>query len=295
MNEKLRTEFHSRQSMVEPNFEAYYYTDLHLHRVNMHKHDNYEIMLFLEGDVSNMIGGTSYKLKPNDLFIIPPGIFHQVKIDANKGAYRRFILWISASFFEQMEHWDPCFAYLNKPVVNDKRYLFHLDAIASYNLQSKIIRLLESMQEAGFGKKAHEQLCCSDILLTINQMLYERDHPYEAKETDSLAESIFTYIKLHIDEDISLESLANTFYISKYYISHLFKSHVGMSVHQYIIKKRLDMVRTAILTDGEISKACEQAGFKNYSNFYRSFVKEYGMSPKEYKEEHRLENVVQNE
>ena len=45
----------------------------------------------------------------------------------------------------------------------------------------------------------------------------------------------------------------------------------------------------AILSDTDITKACEQAGFKNYSNFYRAFVKEYGMSPKEFREKHRIE------
>lgn len=289
MKEKLRTEFSSRQNMVEPDFELYYYTDNNLHRVSTHKHDYYEILFFLEGDVTSVIGDSTYKLEPGDLVIVPPGIFHYSHINAGKVPYRRFTLWISDSFFKKMVSLDHSFGYLEKPVVQEKRYHFHLDHITSSNLQAKILRLLESMHYDEFGKHVHESLCCCDVLLTINQMLYEQDHPYELKEGQSLAESLFNYIKIHIDEDISLESLAKTFYISKYYISHLFKQHVGMSVHQYIIKKRLQLVCSAILSDTDITKACEQAGFKNYSNFYRAFVKEYGMSPKEFKEKHRIE------
>ncbi len=275
--------------MIEPDFELYYYTDNNLHRVSTHKHDYYEILFFLEGSVTTVVGDSTYRLEPGDLVIVPPGIFHYSHIDTSKTPYRRFTLWISEPFFKRMVGLDQSFGYLEKPVVHEKRYHYHLDRITSYNIQSKILRLLESMHYDEFGKHVQERLCCCDVLLTINQMLYEQDHPYELKEGQSLAESLFNYIKMHIDEDISLESLAQTFYISKYYISHLFKSHVGMSVHQYIIKKRLDLVCGAILTDTDITKACEQAGFKNYSNFYRAFVKEYGMSPKEFREKHRIE------
>ncbi|MCI9041570.1 AraC family transcriptional regulator [Dubosiella newyorkensis] len=289
MKEKLRTEFNQRQSMIQPDFELYYYTDTNLQSVNTHKHDYYEILFFLEGDVSTIVNGESYSLEPGDLLIVPPNVFHQTKINTTKVPYRRFTLWISTAFYQKMVHLDPSFGYWEKPVVEEKKYHYHLDNITSYNIQSKIVRLLESLHYDEFGKHAYERLCCSDVMLSINQLLYEQDHPYELKEGQSLAESLFNYIKMHIDEDISLESLAKTFYISKYYISHLFKSHVGMSVHQYIIKKRLNLVCSAILSDMEITKACEQAGFKNYSNFYRAFVKEYGVSPKEYKEKHRIE------
>ena len=293
MKENLRSEFSQRQNMIEPDFELYYYTDNNLNKVNTHKHDYYEVLFFLEGEVTAYIADKSYKLEPGDLIIVPPGIFHYSQINTTKVPYRRFTLWISDHFFKKLVEMDKSFGYLEKPVVQEKRYHHHLDNLTANNMQAKILSLLESLHYNEFGKHVQERLCCCDVILSINQMLYEQDHPYELKEGQSLAESLFNYIKIHIDEDISLDSLAQTFYISKYYISHLFKSHVGMSVHQYIIKKRLNMVCSAILSDTDITKACEQSGFKNYSNFYRAFVKEYGMSPKEYKERHRIEPSAQ--
>ena len=72
--------------------------------------------------------------------------------------------------------------------------------------------------------------------------------------------------------------------MSKYHIAHIFKENTGISIHQYIMKKRLAACRDAILSNISITKAYLMFGFKDYSSFYRAFKKEFGISPKEYKD-----------
>ena len=100
----------------------------------------------------------------------------------------------------------------------------------------------------------------------------------------NLYQGLADHIEENLDGDLSLESLANHFYVSKYHIAHVFKDSTGLSIHQYITKKRLAACKDAILGDVGISEVYPMFGFGDYSSFYRAFKKEYGISPKEFKD-----------
>ena len=92
----------------------------------------------------------------------------------------------------------------------------------------------------------------------------------------------------------ALDSLAEHFFVSKYHISHTFKEHLGISVHQYLLRKRLAACRDAIMMNEKISEVCLTYGFKDYPSFFRAFRKAYGMSPKEYREAFSLSELQQD-
>ena len=115
-------------------------------------------------------------------------------------------------------------------------------------------------------------------------MVYEEENPAKVKEQD-LYQNLIYYIEEHLEEELSLEKLAGAFFVSRYYVAHVFKEQAGISVHQYILKKRMQASREAILGGENISQVYERLGFRDYSSFYRAFRREYGMSPKEYREE----------
>ena len=68
------------------------------------------------------------------------------------------------------------------------------------------------------------------------------------------------------------------------------KDNLGLSIHQYITKKRLALCQEAIRTKMNINEIYQTYGFGDYSSFYRAFKKEYGISPKEYRD--MQENVM---
>lgn len=289
MKKDLQTKFSTRQYMISRDFEIYYYRDADPLKVKVHTHNYYEFYFFLEGDISIQIEEDLHRLRYGDLVMIPPGTPHHAVIHSTEKLYRRFVFWISREYLGQLMEQSPDYGYLIQHVSVSKEYIFHQDMITFNTIQSKIFGLIEEVHTQRFGKEAKVLLCVNDLVLTVNRIVYESKHPKVQKEEGSLYQNLLDYIEGHLDEELTLEHLAREFFVSKYHIAHIFKDNIGISIHQYITKKRVAACRNAILDNAKISSVYLQFGFKDYASFYRAFRKEYGLSPKEYKETRKRE------
>lgn len=286
MQKKLQTSFQTRQYMLSKDYEIYYYNDTKLYRVNTHTHTYYEFYFFLEGNVSMYIGEKKYLLHPGDVLLIPPGISHHAKIHNMDQPYRRFVFWITEDYVAQLMQQSIEYGYLLQNTIQYQEYVYHQDLVTANELQSKVFRLLAEVHTRRYGQEEQIRICIQDLMMMLNRKVFESNHPVSQQEVMTLYQNLLLYIEEHLDEELSLERLAKEFYVSKYHISHVFKENAGFSIHQYIVKKRLALCKNAILTGTGISQVYQQFGFSDYTSFYRAFKKEYGMSPKEYREVH---------
>jgi AraC-like DNA-binding protein len=94
--------------------------------------------------------------------------------------------------------------------------------------------------------------------------------------------SIMDYINENLDKELSLDTLSEKFYLSKYHLLREFKKYGGYTIHQYIHKKRLIAAKTLLREGIQVTEVCTQCGFGDYSNFIRSFKKAFGVPPKKY-------------
>ena len=286
MKKNYKTKFQHRQYMLCKDFEIYYYEDQTPAAVKEHVHNYYEFYFFLEGDVSIVIEGKNYPICVGDILLIPPGIRHYPVIHSKDIPYRRFVFWISKEYCNQLLDLSHDYVFLMQFVCVKKEYLFHNDIFTFNTIQSKVFRLIEEMNDNRFGRNAQISLCVNDLILYLNRIVHESLHAKNQWEDTSLYQSLLSYIEEHLDEDLTLDRLAVVFYVSKYYISHVFKNNMGIPIHQYIMKKRLYACKDAIISNMSITDAYIMFGFGDYSSFFRAFKKEFGVSPKEYKELH---------
>lgn len=289
MKKDLRTAFSTRQYMLLRDFEIYYYSDKEISRVNLHAHDYYEFYFFLEGNVSMIIDSVPYPLKAGDVILIPPNVPHNARIHDTSIPYRRFVFWISRDFYSHLKSIDQSYVYLMQRVSLTRQYVSHYDIISFNALQFKVFQLIEELHSGLFGREAMITIKVHDLILFLNRNAYEEDHPQSEKEEKNLYMSILRYIEDNLDGDLSLARLAQEFYVSKYHIAHLFKDNLGISVHQFITKRRLALCRDALLGQKKINEIYLANGFQDYSSFFRAFKKEFGLSPSEYRELFRHE------
>ncbi|SDB11058.1 AraC-type DNA-binding protein [Streptococcus henryi] len=103
-------------------------------------------------------------------------------------------------------------------------------------------------------------------------------------------ENIEAYLNQNISEDLSLEGLAEVFYVSKQSMSRFMKKHFDISFSKYLQEKRFEKLELLLATsDTPINSLVYEVGFKNLNSFNRLFRKKYNLSPREWRQGHSKE------
>lgn len=123
----------------------------------------------------------------------------------------------------------------------------------------------------------------------FKRYLPTRFNEKEARHIATLSEKnkeIIDYINQHYQEELSLDRLAEHFFMSKYYLAHSFKEQVGLTVGNYL--KEIRLIHSHLLveqTDLSMIDIANQTGFSNVRSFSEGFKSKYGLSPMAYRQE----------
>ncbi|URJ37167.1 response regulator [Paenibacillus polymyxa] len=99
-------------------------------------------------------------------------------------------------------------------------------------------------------------------------------------------EEVRRYIDSYYAGPITLEQLAKNFFVSKEYMSKVFKQEYGQNVTDYIVERRMEKAREWLANKQiSIKAVAEMAGYEDVSYFYRVFKKHFGMAPGEMRKE----------
>ena len=97
-------------------------------------------------------------------------------------------------------------------------------------------------------------------------------------------EKCCAYIREHYVEDITLSMLSDFIHMSPAYLSHVFKSNVGIGYKQYLtkirMKKACEMLKN---TNKKVYEIAALVGYDNYASFNKIFQKEFCVSPQKYR------------
>lgn len=93
------------------------------------------------------------------------------------------------------------------------------------------------------------------------------------------------YLDAHFSEAISVDTLAQALYISKYHLMREFKQATGQTIHAYLTKCRMQAAADLIQTGVSIQEIPDRVGYTDYSLFYKNFTRFAGVSPREYQQQ----------
>lgn len=125
----------------------------------------------------------------------------------------------------------------------------------------------------------------SNLQKFINTILlrYEQYALQISKNTDIITD-IKTYVKEHINDELTRETISQAVYLSPDYISHLFKERTGLSLVDYINQQRIQHAQELLIENHQkIHDIAISCGFQNLSYFAKQFKKVTGMTPQEYR------------
>lgn len=95
-------------------------------------------------------------------------------------------------------------------------------------------------------------------------------------------EEVRQYIDNHFAEAVTLEALARAFFVSKEYLSKVFKLEYGRNVTDYVLHLRMEKAKQWLAEEGiPIKSVAEMSGYEDVAYFYRVFKKHYGIAPGE--------------
>lgn len=247
----------------------------------LHSHDEYEIYMFLDGDSNCVVENTSYPLKPGDMLVFRKNEMHRVYHN-KKTPYKRFILMVSPEFFSKYncEEYERVF----KDNSFDDSNKINAEIVRASGIFDAVMRLKNYTNEYKDLNAPVATGIVTEILYLIGKI-----STFETPARGSrLIKNIIAYINTNIDKDLSLEKLSNDFFVSKYHLCRSFKKTTGQTIKEYINQKRLTLAEEYTNDGKTLSESAALAGFRDYSSFYRAFVKANDKKPKSIKTEKNI-------
>lgn len=273
-----------KRGYLKEDFLFFNLRDQQQNEFEFHYHDFYKIIIFIEGTVTYIIEGKSYTLKPWDILFVGRNDLH-LPIISPTAPYERMILWLNPVFLEEHNRNNcnllNCFSLAASRKIN----LMRLAPKQLDSIRHTLFELQAAIGEASFGNEIFKNSIFLQLMVKINRLAISTDVEDNGCDIkyDKKIEAILSFINLNLHLALSIETIAQAFYLNKYYLMHLFKSETGYTLHSYVQKKRLLKASDLLNSDMQIGDICSMCGFGDYSSFVRAFKNEFDLSPREYR------------
>lgn len=246
--------------------------------MSFHHHSYLEIFYFFTGEGIFEVNNTKIKIKAHDFLAIDGSVSH---------------LQYSTSSTPSLTYYCLSIDNINLPTYNPNSlskngYLFHRFESEQNPIYTLMDCFLQELQQKQIGYLSKVNSLTNQLYIDLIRLFSIKKQPFtptpKQSKINHLMEQIKLYIEDHYQMDLSLEILANHFFVSKSYLLHQFKKYFDISPIQYLIAVRIENAKLLLLqTDLSIVEIANKVGFNNPAYFTETFTKSIGITPTLYK------------
>jgi AraC-like DNA-binding protein len=250
--------------MVDANF--------HHHNFSKHSHETYTINIIESGCQRFLSAGQNFVAPEHSIIFVNADEVHTGQSGTENGWSYRGIS-PSEHQFNQLAHdigLTQGFApYFSNAVVEDKQMANELSVLFN-TLSHSNNRLLRETMLYGVLTR---------LMLKHSK---NRQSVMEQQTSNLKLEWVRQYIHEHLEENISLEHLAQISAFTPFYLVRQFQKRYGLPPHAYQIQQRLQQSKILLKQGCKVVQVAAQVGFYDQSHFHRHFKKANGITPSKY-------------
>ena len=247
-----------------------------------HSHDSYEIFLPVAGSFEFEVSNYLYTVGRGSVLLLPPWVTHRLVVKDREPLAYLYVQFTPRIIPGEPEMLAAIEALFNRHGEGEQS-MRRLSGESFSYVYAAVKRLCISST-----KDVHEQffrilfpvLC--EILAYGTPVSGKYDgFTKEPSRQSTLTDQIIEYISQHYADIQDLSFVVDVFHYSTVHVNSLFKNRLGVSLWRYVLHIRLDRACDMLVNGIHASEVALSCGFKDYSTFYRTFKKSYGITPTE--------------
>lgn len=263
-----------------------------------HSHWFYEVYYFHEGKCNYLIGDRIYTLAPGDLILMYGMTLHCARIDPDV-PYIRSIVHFDPALVRPYAEAAPHAVNVLEPFEKFKNYRLSLRGEDKEEAE-RILALMDKHQAVG-GQigEGRRMLAFVDLLhfvygRCLEPLREQREFPSEKEKT---VQDVIALLETAYTEDLHMDQLQQSMHLSKSYLAKIFKEVTGVTIFEYVYRKRVNEARILFLMNPgtTVTEACFRLGFKHLAHFSRLFKQMTGLTPEQFKKQAKDNNLREKE
>ncbi len=228
-----------------------------------HRHDTYALGLTLHGVQTFRYRGVERFSEPGRIIILHPDEVHDGAAGTDDGLIYRMVYippaWISAASNDRFS-----LPFVPDPVLSDPE------------LWSALADILADIEDTP------SDLLMNDAVTRIAAALQRRAGapPQQIRTGAGRAiRAACDFMDARCSEVLRLEDLENVSGLDRFEFARHFRKLLGTSPHRYLVMRKLEQAKRAILAGSGLADAAALAGFSDQAHFTRHFRKAFGITP----------------